>query len=359
MKLSKYNGNHFNRKYHVNHDFFKKWSRDMAYVLGFWYADGCIIGNKFFITQHKKEKPLIKKILKAMGANYPLNSNHNTYFFAISSRTIVESIKKIGGTERKSLTIKFPHVPKKYLPDFIRGLWDGDGCVDKKFYKASIVSGSKRFIKELHRVLKTNIPGIKGKIKIVIIKKGTIFFNKAVMKKDGIYYYLCFETNETKKLRDFMYQKNCNIMMKRKYKLFKESGAFKPAFISFKKCRKFVQSLGIKSETEWRVYRENRPNNIPSSPEITYKYNGWNGWTDFLGTQPLKLWGYKKAKNYVKKLNLKSISEWTIYARSPNKLVNLTLEPHRHYKNSGWVDWWEWLGLEKTEKIYHQGKKNI
>lgn len=30
------------KKYTVNHNFFKKWSRDMAYVLGFWWADGYI-----------------------------------------------------------------------------------------------------------------------------------------------------------------------------------------------------------------------------------------------------------------------------------------------------------------------------
>lgn len=31
------------RKYNVNQDYFKTWTRDMAYILGFWFADGWTI----------------------------------------------------------------------------------------------------------------------------------------------------------------------------------------------------------------------------------------------------------------------------------------------------------------------------
>jgi len=34
------------RKYKVNDDFFKIWSHNMAYILGFWFSDGCIIDKK-------------------------------------------------------------------------------------------------------------------------------------------------------------------------------------------------------------------------------------------------------------------------------------------------------------------------
>ena len=35
-------GNQNGRKYHINQDYFKIWSRNMAYIFGFWCADGCI-----------------------------------------------------------------------------------------------------------------------------------------------------------------------------------------------------------------------------------------------------------------------------------------------------------------------------
>ena len=49
------------RKYDVNHNFFKEWSSDMAYILGFWFADGCIChqyasGYRFRICQLKAGK---------------------------------------------------------------------------------------------------------------------------------------------------------------------------------------------------------------------------------------------------------------------------------------------------------------
>lgn len=33
---------HWKRKYHINEDYFKHWSPNMAYILGFFLADGTI-----------------------------------------------------------------------------------------------------------------------------------------------------------------------------------------------------------------------------------------------------------------------------------------------------------------------------
>ena len=41
----------------------------------------------------------------------------------------------MGGHPNKHATIKFPEVPKEFLFDFIRGFFDGDGSVWKKFGK--------------------------------------------------------------------------------------------------------------------------------------------------------------------------------------------------------------------------------
>ena len=140
------------RKYRVNDDFFKTWSSDMSYVLGMWWSDGNICGPIFSISQHGKRKYILEKILNIMDSNYKIKKlkGSNCYVFAIRSRKIVADIKKLGGEERKSLRCIFPKIPKKYLPDFIRGCWDGDGCIS--YHKGSggyvsvLSSGSKAFI---------------------------------------------------------------------------------------------------------------------------------------------------------------------------------------------------------------------
>ena len=39
----------------------------MAYILGLWFADGCIYGGKMFdITLHKKDKYILKRIAEEL-----------------------------------------------------------------------------------------------------------------------------------------------------------------------------------------------------------------------------------------------------------------------------------------------------
>ncbi len=118
------------RKYHINQDFFKTWSRDMAYVLGLWFADGCIYGGKIFdITLHSKDKYILKRIAELLGYEGPLQDyvDKQAARLNFSCVVIYNDIVALGGTERKSFTAEFPNIPSEFLPDFIRGYFDGDG----------------------------------------------------------------------------------------------------------------------------------------------------------------------------------------------------------------------------------------
>ena len=45
----------------------------MAYILGLWFADGCIYGGKMFdITLHSKDKYLLKQVAKELGYEGPV-----------------------------------------------------------------------------------------------------------------------------------------------------------------------------------------------------------------------------------------------------------------------------------------------
>ncbi|PIP28260.1 MAG: hypothetical protein COX29_02045 [Candidatus Moranbacteria bacterium CG23_combo_of_CG06-09_8_20_14_all_35_22] len=58
-----------------NENFFKKWSPEMAYVLGFFAADGCMIKNNrgaYFIEFQITDKDILLKIKKLLGSNHKI-----------------------------------------------------------------------------------------------------------------------------------------------------------------------------------------------------------------------------------------------------------------------------------------------
>jgi len=220
------NGKGINHKqYFVNENFFKKWSHNMAYVFGLWFADGSIVktktgGRVFDITLDKKDKYLLDNISKVMKSSYPIHKNRNCFRIQFSSKEIIKDIIGLGGKYRKSLDCNFPYVPKKYLPDFIRGEFDGDGCIyccnKNGAYYASIRSGSKLFSQSTIYALKKAIPNFKGNI-----YKSTYKLQNGEI---GLCYSIMFNTNDTRRLRNFMYQNNPQLKMLRKYNLFQKAG---------------------------------------------------------------------------------------------------------------------------------------
>ena len=143
---------------HINHNYFKNWSRNMAYIFGLWCADGNIgrqnKGYQFSIKLHKNDKYLLQSILNEMQSEHKIyDKKDNSCEFIIGSKTIYHDIVKLGGKEKKSLDLKFPNVPNEYLFDFIRGYLDGDGCVHKTYNRVSFI-GSFEFMNSLKEVLR-------------------------------------------------------------------------------------------------------------------------------------------------------------------------------------------------------------
>lgn len=198
------------RKYNINQDYFKTWSHNMAYVLGFWFADGCIYGGKMFdITLHKKDKYILKQIAKELEYNGNLYDNVDRQSCRInfSCKVIYNDIVALGGQERKSFSLTFPDVPEEFLPDFIRGYFDGDGSVmnlKNNRLNSAFTCGNKEFLKALLKILKEKA-GIEG---------GSF---------DDSSYSLKFGKKDTIRLGQYIYQNNPELFLSRKKdKFFKE-----------------------------------------------------------------------------------------------------------------------------------------
>ena len=132
-------------------------------------------------------------------------------------------------------------------------------------------------------------------------------------------------------------------------------------FRSFEEARKFVRTLKIKSNAEWRQYckgelkgRNPKPEDIPSTPDRTYKNQGWQSVGDWLGTGTIaprnkEYRSFKEARKFVHTLKLKSRTEWRQYCKGELKGRNpkpedIPASPERTYKDQGWKGVGDWLG---------------
>src|SRR5690625_6591487 len=61
--------------YKVDEDFFKRWSNEMAYVLGFIYTDGSVNSNTLTISQN--ERYILERINEVMASNCVISESDN------------------------------------------------------------------------------------------------------------------------------------------------------------------------------------------------------------------------------------------------------------------------------------------
>ncbi|KAB8142071.1 hypothetical protein F8S13_16145 [Chloroflexia bacterium SDU3-3] len=117
-------------------DFFRVWTPAMAYVLGYWWTDGCMRiksdTGAHMIEIASNDRDHLELLAEAIGGNYHLRKvaiTSNTYVISFCSKEMYQDILAHGGTPRKSRTIGFPELPDEFLSHFVRGVIDGDGSL--------------------------------------------------------------------------------------------------------------------------------------------------------------------------------------------------------------------------------------
>ena len=133
-------------------------------------------------------------------------------------------------------------------------------------------------------------------------------------------------------------------------------------FLPFEEARTIVQRFELKGVKEWQEWRKSgqRPANIPSSPERTYRGKGWVSYMDWLGFEGKAgakkgdYLPYETARALVRGHNLKSKTEWEEWRKSGQRPANIPSTPYKVYRDKGWVSWMDWLG---TDNIRGGSKK--
>lgn len=128
------------RKHNFNYSYFSSIdSPDKAYWLGFIMADGCVYKGsdgkslRLQINLQADDYEHLCKFQKAIQSNYKIQIKEykgcKVAILKINSTQMCNDLIKLGVTERKSIICKYPNTP--YDKDFIRGYFDGDGCISK------------------------------------------------------------------------------------------------------------------------------------------------------------------------------------------------------------------------------------
>lgn len=158
-------------KYKVNENFFKHWNSDMAYVLGFIFADGSMENAPYlrgkYLRIFNTDLEIIENIKNKLDSLHKIvrislkTNPRPCYMLRIGSHKIYDDLGKLNVFPKKSLNMEMPAIPKKYFRDFLRGYFDGDGCVTiekpKNILKIIFTSGSSKFLEKLSSLIQTNI----------------------------------------------------------------------------------------------------------------------------------------------------------------------------------------------------------
>lgn len=133
-----------------------------AYILGFIYADGCLIDNlngrqkRLSISIQEPDAHILNKlsqdvanrdyIIKYSPAQIKKNEQKQG-IVNLSSNQLVTDLIRLGCNIRKSqVGMTFPIIDKSLIPHFIRGFFDGDGGITVNEVKNKYVRKTAHFV---------------------------------------------------------------------------------------------------------------------------------------------------------------------------------------------------------------------
>lgn len=158
------------RKYYFDEHFLDVIdSEEKAYFLGFVYADGGHNEEKhtLSITLQNRDDDLLKQFYNMFKCDRQIyfiyNKKYDKYYsnFCLQSVYLSQQLLKLGIPQDKSFKITFPtFLPKNLFRHFIRGYFDGDGCISfaKRGWKSTAVSfvGNEYFLKSIKEIIYCN-----------------------------------------------------------------------------------------------------------------------------------------------------------------------------------------------------------
>lgn len=212
----------FIRKYTIDEDYFLDINSDTkAYILGFIYADGNIGGSnyKMSISLQEDDKDILVKMNQAFKSDRPLMyreppkkypNRKPQYTLVVENKKFCQNLMKHGVNPRKSYNATFPiQISNKFYKSFIRGIFDGDGCITQSKRGDCHISftGTNELMNSIGDIIENELK-IKKHIYLAQNSK-VIDKNTRVLSFGG--------NRQTKRFLDWVYN-DADIFLDRKYK---------------------------------------------------------------------------------------------------------------------------------------------
>lgn len=209
------------RQYKINENYFDVIDTpNKAYILGFLYADGYNNKSKGTISMslEVRDKHILEEIRNEIGSERPLefidySNKHdfgytykNQYRLLLFSMHMCKMLESYGVVPNKSLVLDFPNLRDDLLHHFIRGYFDGDGCIaqGKKYTNFILtITSTNSFCEKLKEIVEKEV-GINCHIYDASNHNG---ITKVFTTSGRL---------QTKALLDWLYQ-DADLFLKRKY----------------------------------------------------------------------------------------------------------------------------------------------
>src|SRR3989344_3320398 len=157
-------------KYSVDESFFDVWTSEMAYLLGFTYADGNIYITSLSWDLQKRDLDILEKIKNILNCTYPITFHRGkSYRLRISNQMLINGAIRRGLLPKKNLRKVLPEIPKHLMRHFVRGYLEGDGWVVLRTGRNELDIGftgaSKEFLEDLNDIISRENNITPGKVR--------------------------------------------------------------------------------------------------------------------------------------------------------------------------------------------------
>src|SRR5208283_1927300 len=110
-------------------------TEEKAYMIGFMFADAGRVQNSILICLHQRDRHILERFNEILKSNKPIKT-YIRYDGSINNRVdicnkkLCTQLEKLGIVFRKTFKIRFPtYLDDGLVKHFIRGYFDGDGCL--------------------------------------------------------------------------------------------------------------------------------------------------------------------------------------------------------------------------------------
>lgn len=248
------------KKQKIDETFFEKIDKHIkAQILGMIYADGCLykqkthdtyvltislksndyyyLNNINFILKNERPIKIFKISTLKKDGTYPFATR-----FSTNNYKIAQDIQKLGIHPRKSLDLNFPtsnQVPEQFIPSFLLGYFEGDGCICKSNGYISIMC-TEEFANSIIKICKEKLNIYAG-------------FSKRKKHKEQNKNIGCLQIGggiQSMKFLDWIYSNSTKeLRLERKYQIYKNYRA------------KYDDNLNLIKNEDWHKNFKEKVNN--------------------------------------------------------------------------------------------------